>query len=305
MRLRLLCTGLAVSAVAGALISLAVGWALSLLISQWFAWFLPWPQLPVNMWRTHQTGATWTLYRTVTPGIDVVRVHSTWPVQGGDPRAPTPGYVFTPRAIEHGRLWPELGLDQPPTPTSELRTNFGVAVGWPALSWRMSSRSVGGRAWLRTGKGVSGAFVLETLLDRPNGWWQSMGFLPLHPFLPYRPIWSGLAINTAFYGVIIWCGWTGLAGLRAWRRRRRFSRGFCPKCRYPLVAGLTSKPSPVAASDSVSAAGAARVGDVAGAEGVGGDASVAGASAGSAARDSGPIAGSARTCPECGWKGVE
>jgi len=49
--------------------------------------------------------------------------------------------------------------------------------------------------------------------------------------LPYRPIWPGFAINTAFYAVGLW----GLfAAPFALRRRWRLRRGLCMKCAYDL-----------------------------------------------------------------------
>lgn len=54
--------------------------------------------------------------------------------------------------------------------------------------------------------------------------------------LPFRPIWRGLLIDSALYGVV----WAGLLGLALWqplRRRRRTRRGQCPACGYSL-AGL-------------------------------------------------------------------
>jgi hypothetical protein len=48
-------------------------------------------------------------------------------------------------------------------------------------------------------------------------------------YLPIAPIWSGLAIDTLFYGTIAW-GLLFLPGtLRRWRRRRG---GRCVKCGY-------------------------------------------------------------------------
>jgi hypothetical protein len=50
-------------------------------------------------------------------------------------------------------------------------------------------------------------------------------------YLPVMPIWSGLAINTLFYGTIAW-GLLFLPGtLRRWSRRRG---GRCVKCGYDL-----------------------------------------------------------------------
>lgn len=53
--------------------------------------------------------------------------------------------------------------------------------------------------------------------------------------LPLRPLWGGLAINTALYAVLFAVpviGWPVL------RTRRRIKRGLCPRCGYDL-AGTT------------------------------------------------------------------
>lgn len=50
------------------------------------------------------------------------------------------------------------------------------------------------------------------------------------------PIWTGLALNTAFYGISAWSGWTLVLTVR---RRRRRARGQCLACGYNL-AGLAA-----------------------------------------------------------------
>ncbi|MEO1512685.1 MAG: hypothetical protein AAFU70_11480, partial [Planctomycetota bacterium] len=49
--------------------------------------------------------------------------------------------------------------------------------------------------------------------------------------LPLRPIWTGLAVNTSFYGLLVF----GLVSLvNGARRYRRLKRGRCPACGYDL-----------------------------------------------------------------------
>src|SRR5687767_7531158 len=50
-------------------------------------------------------------------------------------------------------------------------------------------------------------------------------------WLPYRPIWSGFAINTIFYAAILWMLFAAPFRVRRWRRIRR---GLCPVCAYPI-----------------------------------------------------------------------
>ena len=52
----------------------------------------------------------------------------------------------------------------------------------------------------------------------------------LHP-LPYGPLWTGLAINTMFYGGVLWILWFGMSLLLTMIRRKR---GLCIKCAYDL-----------------------------------------------------------------------
>jgi hypothetical protein len=49
--------------------------------------------------------------------------------------------------------------------------------------------------------------------------------------LPYRPLPSGFAINTAFYAIILWLL---IPGPFLLRRHIRIKRGRCPKCGYDL-----------------------------------------------------------------------
>jgi hypothetical protein len=52
--------------------------------------------------------------------------------------------------------------------------------------------------------------------------------------LPILPLWPGFAINTLFYGAL---AFAAMAGVSAIRRRRRFKRGLCMQCAYPLTGG--------------------------------------------------------------------
>ncbi|HVU64866.1 MAG TPA: hypothetical protein VHC70_12875, partial [Phycisphaerales bacterium] len=58
---------------------------------------------------------------------------------------------------------------------------------------------------------------------------------------PVMPIWSGLALNTLFYGTIAW-GLLFLPGtVRRWRRRRG---GRCVKCGYDRAGLAAGAPCP-------------------------------------------------------------
>jgi len=72
-------------------------------------------------------------------------------------------------------------------------------------------------------------------------WQHSMSFelpekigpitLPADRYLPLRPIWSGLIINTIIYAAIIWV-MMFIASIM--QQHRRFKKGHCPKCNYEL-----------------------------------------------------------------------
>lgn len=47
--------------------------------------------------------------------------------------------------------------------------------------------------------------------------------------LPLAPKWPSIALNTVFYAVVAWCGWTCVASVRQCRRR---GRGACGRCGY-------------------------------------------------------------------------
>jgi hypothetical protein len=49
--------------------------------------------------------------------------------------------------------------------------------------------------------------------------------------LPLEPIGLGFAINTVFYGLVLWLLFAAPFALRRWRRLKR---GLCPKCAYPV-----------------------------------------------------------------------
>ena len=75
------------------------------------------------------------------------------------------------------------------------------------------------------------------LLVITGGWWigESSLYERLSMIyskrLPLIPIWPGFAVNTIFYGAIIWLLIPGPFALRRLIRRRR---GLCPACGYPV-----------------------------------------------------------------------
>jgi len=90
--------------------------------------------------------------------------------------------------------------------------------------------------WFRDGPGTASEIAA------PWGIWQAGMEAPTFlrkwsnvsdPRLPLLPIWPGFAINTIFYGAILWLLFAFPFALRRWRRVRR---GLCAKCAYPVGA---------------------------------------------------------------------
>ncbi len=95
------------------------------------------------------------------------------------------------------------------------------ARGWPQLSlWCVWATNVGRPRPAEGGIQLPERWVMEH--DRQ--WLR-------RTTLPYRPIWSGFAINTIFYAALLWLL---IPGPFALRRLLRVRRGLCPKCAYPM-----------------------------------------------------------------------
>ena len=94
---------------------------------------------------------------------------------------------------------------------------FRLRTGWPL-------RSLAGVAWTRDYQ----VYIYEAAL--PTRWH------PRTPWLVYRPLWLGFAVNTVFYMTILATLWLliRVGYFYAFRRVIRVRRGLCPKCAYPM-----------------------------------------------------------------------
>ncbi|MBO6739657.1 MAG: hypothetical protein JJ916_07355 [Phycisphaerales bacterium] len=119
---------------------------------------------------------------------------------------------------------------EPLNPDNAIISN--VRVGFPVLTLE-SDLLIDDSAAL-----ANGSFATEArhgFIGRVDG---SVGnFKPgvwshaQHLLFPYRPIWTGLLINTGFYAVLTCCiAWLA----RHVRHSRRMHRGRCPICAYEL-----------------------------------------------------------------------
>lgn len=147
--------------------------------------------------------------RTRQFGADHVQVHKGTTMRWADQPV-----------IPLDTLWPHWGplAGREPREIYESMTNpIGhTARGWPMVSmWCAFERGTHGpvQGGIHLGhKQTPDTFIVTDLV------------------LPLRPIWTGFAVNTAFYASL---AWILVAVPAAWRRRRRIRRGLCGACAYP------------------------------------------------------------------------
>jgi hypothetical protein len=95
--------------------------------------------------------------------------------------------------------------------------------------------SVEGEEWdfwnvLQDGRPGPHSFVIRGLLASVQGG-ALRAIKGYDSCYPYRPFLLGFAINTLFYGGILWLLFAAPFALRKWRRGRK---GLCPACAYPV-----------------------------------------------------------------------
>ncbi len=101
-----------------------------------------------------------------------------------------------------------------------IRSGLEHAAGWPVLAlWFVEH---GADDALTVGVTVKGGIPVSQ-----DSWASKIRALPL------LPIWHGLLIDSAFWGVI---AFSTTSGVRSIRRAVRRRRGQCPTCRYDLGA---------------------------------------------------------------------
>ena len=129
----------------------------------------------------------------------------------------------------------------PPKWKLEFNTAIPRSTAWGRLySFTPEAFGTEKLFWLEDARGFPFLCVWSSWTDEPAGLIGAGGIqLPATrnslglrvQALPYRPIWLGLAANTAFYGLLFYLVVRTWKGLRGWRR---FNRGLCPACAYDL-----------------------------------------------------------------------
>ena len=111
-----------------------------------------------------------------------------------------------------------------PKPSEVFDLNL-VEAGWPLASFKGGIWSDGGTLW-------GGAGIRETHwaldvdpIDVP------IPFVEWSRIIPLQPKWSGVVVNTVFFGGIVFLLFRWPPALR---RYRRLARGLCPSCAYDV-----------------------------------------------------------------------
>ncbi|MGV6813523.1 MAG: hypothetical protein ACWA5W_00780 [Phycisphaerales bacterium] len=102
-----------------------------------------------------------------------------------------------------------------------------MSYGWPALCMEASGASNPAR--LNPNGTIVGQVDSGILLPIEES--AQVSPMSQRVLFPYAPVWTGLAINSVFFGLVAFLIRTGL-GMIA--QVRRFNRGHCPRCDYEL-----------------------------------------------------------------------
>jgi hypothetical protein len=164
------------------------------------------------------------------------------------------------RQIEHeyeDRAWP-VQVDKS-WPTRATITYISVSLGsthedaWAGTGWFEKANWRGYAVYRLACGWPCHAFQCQTLYTtgRENHSLEMRGILCLTDVpgrgelpagvIPTLPLWPGFALDTAFYGAIVFALWSAPAVIR---RRIRKNRGRCPACDYDLRAAPPAAPCP-------------------------------------------------------------
>jgi hypothetical protein len=140
------------------------------------------------------------------------------------------GTIFPPEDMIVDDVRPGWALDRhiearmPVPDFDELVQCSDDASGWPAPAMVCSVTQRTNGCTIEGGV----AMAKSDSLDDLSFFGDEFRVLPLHP------LWPGLLLNTAFYGVICWAVWFVPGAVRRGLRKRR---GTCVRCGYDLRGG--------------------------------------------------------------------
>ncbi|MCI0674411.1 MAG: hypothetical protein L0Y42_01395 [Phycisphaerales bacterium] len=200
----------------GAIINIAVAWALAMLVD-----------------------VTFTPMRQVNDGTQFA---TSWRRMGAErwtlQYVPNTGHTFDEPPIDYYKpAWctadslaqPSWDVSRHPALDQCDMVAFD-ARGWPCLALQGQV----GSTIVRTVNAGTTDDAAAIRLNRPAPllffWVRDIRFLPT------RPVWPGFAINTLFYAAILSLLFAAPGFVR---RRRRIKRGLCPACAYPIGASET------------------------------------------------------------------
>lgn len=207
----------------------ALGAVISIITAWRFAVRSPVPPVPGLSLPTPEALALWARHidepihdrrieasRTTRPGV-------TWLQVGTPPQeAPTAGWFPPPSSPRYAEWAEEHGID-----VDEHRC-WVIHAGWP-LPCVEGEQHETRRGTLLPFRTMPTTTHHEATCPLPR----SFGPIDLRGdrLLPWRPLWLGLAANSALFGAVLV---TLLVLVLALRRRARLDRRTCPRCRYSL-----------------------------------------------------------------------
>lgn len=236
-RRRRVVRGCAVALLLGLLTNLAVAWGLGLLPHA----LAPADSRTVQLVWYEESGqrVTFFIHTHRWFGVQENQYHTTRRSQDRD--LPTPRSIWwawsplTPPS--DSRVDARVLMDEfaPANPGSVVVSE--IRTGFPALTFRGrtlidDSTTLPNGALRTRSRGV--------FIDRIDGFGRAGNGLvwphAAHVWLPYQPIWSGLAINTVLYALLV--ALLGYIHIRI-RNARRMLRGRCPYCAYEMQHDFT------------------------------------------------------------------
>ncbi len=160
--------------------------------------------------RTKWSGRLWDAERIT----ELPHSSQSWGMLGSTRR-------FFNEKIESGSFWP----DDHPIVALSFPAAREWASGWPLLALSCRQYQTPDLAWHESGVVKLPIWVLERL---PSDWVTS--------WIPGRPIWSGIAVNSFLFGST---AFLLVRAVRFSRRVHRLNRGRCPACGYALCFDLS------------------------------------------------------------------